>query len=326
MFGDAAPFTMGVSTLTGAAAAAYYDGDRADARFNDPVNVAWGPDGKLYIADFNNGRIRVTDTDGNTTTVFQKNNFIRPFGLLFLPDGTLLVSTDNDQTGANNLMSGTLWKIDVGAKTGAVFANAIGRPRGLALLPSGLVAMADEFHHVVRTIDPTTGAITDLAGTWDQAGNVDATGAAARFSTPYGIATRPDGTLVVADYDNNRVRVVTTSGEVSTLTGNTAGFADGAMNAAQFKNPQAIVSDASGNLFVTDMSNYRIREITADGVTTIAGDGTPGFVDSNDSQSAELFGLEGLSLDKAGTVLYFADGDRGTPAPYNRIRQVQLSQ
>jgi DNA-binding beta-propeller fold protein YncE len=323
-FGDAAPFTNGVSTLSGAAAAAYFDGDRADARFNDPVNAAWGPDGKLYIADFNNSKIRVSDTGGNTTTLINQKNFIRPYGLLFLPDGTLFVETDNDATGANNLMSGTLWKIPPGATTAEEFAADIGRPRGLALLPSGLVAMSDEFHHVIRTIDPTSGKIDTLAGTWDQAGMVDATGAAARFSTPYGIAARPDGTLVVCDFDNSRLRVVTEAGEVSTLTGGAAGFADGAMADAHFKNPQAIASDASGNLYVTDMMNYRIREISGDTVSTIAGDGTAGFEDSDTATDAQLFGLEGITLKKDASVIYFTDGDRGTAAPYNRIRQVKL--
>ncbi len=321
---DAAPFTNGVSTLTGASEAGYWDGDRASARFNDPVNTAWGPDGRLYIADFNNSKIRTSDTLGNTTTLVAQNNFIRPYGLLFLPDGTLLVETDVDPTGAENLQSGTLWKIDTATRAATVFAADIGRPRGLALLQNGLVAMSDEFHHTIRTIDPDSADIVVLAGLQDLAGSTDGIGANARFSTPYGLAVLPDGTLVVCDYGNSRLRTVSMDGSVTTLSGKAAGYADGATNVAQWSSPQAITVDAAGDLFVTDTGNYRIREISNHTVTTIAGDGTAGFLDASDPTSAQLYGLEGLSLKKDDSVLYFADGNRGEILPYNRVRQVQL--
>ena len=321
---DAAPFTSGTSTLAGAAEAQYVDGDRATARFSDPVNVAWGPDAKLYVADFDNSKIRVVDNAGNVTTVIDQKSFIRPYGLLFLADGTLIVSTDNDKDGNHTLMSGSVWKVDLHAGTATILANAIGRPRGLAELADGRVALSDEFHHVIRTLDVSTGAIADLAGTWDAKGMVDAVGAAARFSAPYGMIVRADGKLVVCDYDNSRLRLVAMDGTVTTLAGSVAGFADGAMAAAQFNHPQAIITDAAGELFVTDMDNFRIRKVSADTVETLAGDGTPGYLDADDSQTAELYGLEGIALNKAATLLYVADGNRGTAVPYNRIRQVKL--
>ncbi len=321
---DAAPFTQGVSTLTGAAEAAYWDGDRASARFDDPVNAIWGPDGRLYVADFNNSKIRVVDTLGTTDTIVAQNNFIRPYGLVFLGDGTLVVETDVDPTGADNLQSGTLWTVDLAAHTATVLAADLGRPRGLALLPSGLVAMADEFHHTIRTLDPSSGDIVVIAGLADLAGTADGVGANARFSTPYGLAVRPDGSLVVCDFGNSRLRVVALDGTVTTLVGGAPGFRDGAAGTAQFDQPQAITSNAAGDLFVTDTGNLRIRMLSGSEVTTIAGDGTSGYLDAADPTAASLYGLEGVTLNKAGSVVYFTDGSRGTLAPYNRVRQVQL--
>src|SRR5262245_26315539 len=90
-FGDAAPFTKGVSTLAGAAEAGFVDGDRSVARFNNPVNVAVGPDGRIFVADFDNGKLRVVTPDGTTSTLISTENFRRPFGLAFAGD-TLFVT------------------------------------------------------------------------------------------------------------------------------------------------------------------------------------------------------------------------------------------
>jgi len=90
--------TSGVSTLAGYAQPGYLDGNRNVNLFNNPTNVAYGPDGKLYVADFDNGKIRVVDMDGNATTLISKDTFSRPFGLAFV-GGTLYAGTDNDSNG-----------------------------------------------------------------------------------------------------------------------------------------------------------------------------------------------------------------------------------
>jgi DNA-binding beta-propeller fold protein YncE len=317
------PFTQGTSTLAGAAHAGYVDGARSVARFANPVNVAYR-DGRIYVADFDNNKIRVIDTVSyETTTLIAQPSFQRPFGLAFAADGTLYVSTDNDQNGGHSQMSGSVWRIAPDAHTATLVAAAIGRPRGLAVLSDGRVAVSDYAHQVIELLDPGTGAVTPLAGAWDQPGMVDDTATAARFTTPYGIAVRGDGALVVADFDNHRVRLVTLAGVTSTLAGAGApGFADGAPGTAMFHRPQAIAAAANGDLFVTDTENFRIRRITADAVQTIAGDGTAGYRDSDDPLTCELFGLEGLAVAPDGSMVYIADGSRGEAMPYNRIRQI----
>lgn len=322
--GDA-PFTNGVSTLSGAATAGYIDGARKDAQFSNPVNVAYR-DGIVYVADFDNGKLRTIDaTTHITRTLVAQQNFKRPFGMAFAPSGMLYVSTDNDQSGNHTLMSGSIWRVDIDAGTAVVLANGIGRPRGLAVLPDGRIAAADYLHHVIELVDPHTGQVTTIAGAWDARGMVDGAGAAARFSSPYSLAVRADGKLIVTDFDNNRIRVVGVDGATATLSGaSDAGFVDGTMAAARFSHPQGIVVAASGAVFLTDLGNFRVRRIVGDRVDTIAGNGTGGHVDSDDRLASELYGLEGLAVTGDGTMLYVADGNRGDNVPYNRIRQVKL--
>ncbi len=318
------PFTNGVSTLSGNAATGYVDGSRKDARFSDPVNVAYRG-GQLYVADFDNGKLRVIDVDSHdTSTVISAQGFARPFGLAFAGDGTLYVSTDNDSSGNHTDMSGSIWKVDVEAKTATVLSNAIGRPRGLAVLPDGRLAVADHLHHVIELVDTTSGAATIIAGTWDVAGMVDGSGATAKFSSPYSVAVRADGTLLVTDFDNNRVRVVTLAGATSTLVGAAAGFVDGAMSAALFSHPQGLALAANGDIYVSDLDNFRVRRIVGNTVETIAGDGKAGHIDNDNPLASEIYGLEGIAFDPDNSMVYVADGNRGEVEPYNYIRQIKL--
>lgn len=323
----APPFTLGVSTLAGAAEPGLVDGNRDVARFSDPVNVVRAENGTVYVADFDNHRVRAIDRAGNVRTVLRQSGFQRPFGLALAEGDTLFASTDNDPQGGHSEMSGTVWRIDLAGRVASPIAASIGRPRGLAVLPDGRLAIADNFHHVVRVLDPVTRVVTTIAGTWDQAGFVDDTGAAARFSRPYGIAVRPDGNLVVADHDNHRLRlVIVATGAVSTLAGTgVAGFHDGELASAQFGHPQAVAIDSAGDIYVTDLDNFRIRRIHGTVVDTIAGNGTGGYLDSDDRLASQIYGLEGVAVSPDGLTVYLADGSRGEQVPYHRVRVIDMT-
>lgn len=328
--GSRPPVTdSGVSTLAGWNNPGYQDGDRQKNLFNNPVNVAFGPDNKVYVADFDNGKIRVVDMNGNAATVVAKQGFARPFGLAFVGN-TLYVSTDRDPQGnggLNDLMSGTIWKVDIVAKTATPVATRIGRPRALCALSDGRLAVGDYTHHVLQILDPASGNLTPLAGQWDSKGFADGAGASAMFSTPYACAQRSDGKIVVTDWDNNRIRLVGLDGSVETIAGSdVAGFGDGAMGGAKFNHPQGLAKAASGEMFITDIDNYRIRKISADGssIATIAGNGTPGAKDSESALEAQFYGLEGLSVSPDGDIIVVADGTRGEDVQYNRIRIIKL--
>jgi len=319
------PFTNGVSTLAGSANAGFADGARKVALFSNPVNVAFH-NGTVYVADFDNSKLRAIDaTTHVTTTVISQQGFQRPFGMAFAPDGTFYVSTDNGPTGAHDPMSGSIWKIDVQGKKATLVATAIGRPRGMAVLSDGRIAVADYMHHVVEIVTPATGKATVIAGSFDAPGMVDGAGAAARFSTPYYVAVRSDGKLVVTDFDNNRIRLVGLDGTTTTLGGAAqAGFVDGSMASARFSHPQALSAAANGDIYLTDLDNFRVRKISGDQITTVAGNGMGGAVDNDDPLMSELYGLEGLSVVPDGSMLYVADGNRGEEVPFNRVRQVKL--
>ncbi|CAN5749997.1 hypothetical protein BH11MYX2_BH11MYX2_13200 [soil metagenome] len=322
---DAPPFTNGVSTLTGRAEAGYVDGDRGVAKLNNPTNVAYR-DGMLYVADFDNDKVRVVDAQtGETETLIDQENFSRPFGLVFGPDGTFYVATDNNSTGGHDGSSGTIWKVDIAGHSADIVAENIGRARGMVVLADKRIVYTDYQANTVSVLDSATKTVNEIAGSRGQAAFADGVGSAARFNTPYGIVQRADGKLLVADQLNNRIRIVGLDGSVSTLLGGDAGFADGASASAKLNLPQGMVTTSSGDIYLTDLGNYRVRHLKTDGsLETVVGNGTAGYVDSDDRLSAELYGLEGLSITSDGTMLFLADGGRGESVPYNRVRSVKM--
>lgn len=323
------PMTNGVSTLAGYSNPGYQDGNRQVNLFNNPVNVLFGPDGKLYVADFDNSKLRVIDMEGSATTLIAKSNFSRPFGMVFVGN-TLYVSTDrdgagqHDPIGSTQQMYGTIWRVDIAARTATVVVERIGRPRSLAALNDGRIAVADYAHHVIQILDPTSGTLTPLAGTWNLTGATDGVGAEARFDTPYGIVQRADGKLVVADHKNHRLRLVGLDGTVTTLAGSSAGYADGSGTSVKLNGPQGLAKAENGDIYITDINNYRIRKLSGTAVTTVSGDGVAGYKDDDNKAVAQFYGLEGLSVKPDATLVFVADGTRGEDVPYNRIRMIKM--
>lgn len=131
----------------------------------------------------------------------------------------------------------------------------------------------------IRKITPD-GVVSTLAGS-GVAGFADGAGNAAQFASPYGIAVNSAGQIYVTDRDNRRVREITPGGVVSTLAGaSSPGFADGAGSNARFSYPRGIAVDTSGQIYVADSNNSRIRKITPSGVvSTLAGGASSGFAD-----------------------------------------------
>jgi DNA-binding beta-propeller fold protein YncE len=316
------PLTTGVSTLAGWAEAGDVDGPRDQNLFHNPVGIAIGPGGGLLVADFDNNKIRMVDPAGTASTLFAGPGFARPFALA-VDGASLFVATDNDPAGGHDAMSGTLWKIDLGSHAATVIAARIGRPRGLVALHDGRLAIADYTHHVVELVELSTGQVSVLAGAWDQPGFGDATGAIARFDLPYGIALRGDGSLVVADQGNRRIRAIQPDGEVTTLAGDGSVPVAGA--ATSFDHPQGLAITAAGDLYITDVGSARILRLRAGLVESVAGDGVHGYRDADDPGAAEFHGLEGVAVTSDGTLVVVADGTGGEDVPFNRVRTIALS-
>jgi sugar lactone lactonase YvrE len=149
--------------------------------------------------------------------------------------------------------------------------------------------------------------VTTLAGDGTPAFRDAAQPAQAGFSDPFGVAVATDGTIYVADAgESNRIRKITPDGRVTTLAGGSEGFSDGVGPAASFNTPSGLALTPDGDLILADTGNNQIRKITAQGqVSTIAGDGTAGYIDGPAAQ-ARFNGPIGVAVDSQGSV-YVAD-------------------
>jgi len=154
--------------------------------------------------------------------------------------------------------------------------------------------------------------ITTIAGNgiWSYGGdNGQAT--AAKLKTPSEVTLDAVGNIYIADYDNNRIRKINSLGIISTIAGTgTAGFSGdgGQATAAKLHQPEHIAFDASGNMYIADTGNERVRKVSTTGViTTIAGNGGTGFNgDGMPATAAQLYSPEEVALDASGNV-YIAD-------------------
>jgi sugar lactone lactonase YvrE len=175
------------------------------------------------------------------------------------------------------------------------------------------VYVCDGGNNTIRQVELATGFVSTIAGSADNSGSADGTGAEARFNNPNSIAT--DGiNLYVTDVRNDTIRqVVIATGVVTTLAGSpgNAGSTDGSGTAARFNNPNGIAL-AGGNLYVADTSNNTIRKIVIASaeVTTLAG--SAGSAGSSDGSgfAARFNSPRGISLE--GSDLYVTDSGNNT--------------
>ncbi|MGW5118232.1 NHL domain-containing protein [Streptomyces noursei] len=135
--------------------------------------------------------------------------------------------------------------------------------------------------------------------------------ASAQLNNPYGVVVDSTGALYVSEYNNHRVRKITTDGKISTVAGtDTKGFGGdcGPAASAQLNRPRGVAVDSAGTVYIADSDNHRVRKITADGkVCTVAGTGTKGFSgDGGPATAAQLDGPYGVAVDSTGT-LYVAE-------------------
>ncbi len=192
--------------------------------------------------------------------------------------------------------------------SGPATAAEISIPGGVAVDKHNNVYFCDYDNHVVRKVDGS-GIITTIAGTPGVAGFLGDGGpaSAAKFNYPLGITVDSLGNLFVADQHNNRIRMISATGTISTVVGTgTSGFSGdlGPATAADISLPNYVRMDSVGNLYITDNGHHRIRKVDAFGIiNTIAGNGTLGSSgDGGPATAAELNYPGGIAIDRQGNI------------------------
>jgi sugar lactone lactonase YvrE len=310
-----------VSTLAGTPVrAGATDGDVSLALFSMPQGLAVGPDGVIYVADTGNHTIRKISPEGLVTTLAGQagvagkadgpigGTFNAPTALAVDGTGNIYVADTGNHTirvvspqGVVRTLSGKAGVSGsaVGAGTDARFDT----PTGIALDGSGNAYVADSKNHVIRKVQ-LDGTTTTFIGIPNVVGSNDNQFGTPRFSSPQGVAFSPAG-LVVADTGNGTIRVVTSSGQVSTIAG-LAGFfgtTDGQSFNARFNGSVALAVDAFGAAYISDQASQTIRKVTAAGnVTTPVGNlGHEGT--RLGALPAGLFRPHGLAMTAQGDLL-----------------------
>jgi len=254
-------------TVAGSGTGASVDGSGSAAQFYRPLGVALSPDEKtLYVVDSSGNKIR------KVTLASQEVATLAGSGTYGFADG-------------------------VGA------AARFSSPSGIAVDKSGAIFVADCNNQRIRKILPD-GTVSTYAGSGSY-GFQDGSAATARFWCPSGIAVDDTGAVYVADSNNHRVRKISVEGNVTTVAGaGTAGYANGAALSALLNRPKGLVVDKSGNVYISDSSNNRIRKLSADGqVTTVVGDGTAGNIDGI-GEAARISSPQSLTIDASGSIIF----------------------
>jgi streptogramin lyase len=285
-----------------------------------PTGLTYDTTGNLYFADANRHQIFEATLAGTLITI--------------AGTGTQGYSGDNGPANAAQLNSpqaitigsdGTLYIADTGnnvvralSTTGIIttFATGFDTPNAIAIDATGALLITDSANHRIRRISQQ-GTATTIAGNRTQgfAGD-NALATAAELDTPSGIAVATDGRIFIADTHNHRIRVISTSGVITTFAGaGTAGYSgdNAAATSARLSSPRGLTITPTSALLIADANNQRIRSISPQGIiTTLAGDAFQGTTtDGTSAIAAALNTPRALAITSFGYPA-FADADNHT--------------
>jgi uncharacterized protein (TIGR03437 family) len=337
-FGQAPKFT--ISTVAGMGTSGFTgDGGQATAaNLAFPAGLAFDSSGNMYIADAFNSRIRKVATDGTITTfagtgdfgnfgdtnVATKAGMNRPYGVAVDKAGNVYIADAYNgsirKVAASGGTMGTLAGTGVEGFSGdgsAATGATLDTPTALVLDSAGNLYIADTKNNRIRKVG-TDGKITTVAGTGNASSSGDGGPAiSAALDTPEGLALDSSGNLYVADTASHRVRKISRDGTINTVAGNGNGGQQGdggpATQASLYYPKGLVVDPLSGNLYIADWLNSRVRVVTPDGnIYTAAGNGAYSYYgDGGPATSAALRFPWGLAVDSAGKV-YVADDENSS--------------
>ncbi|HEX7844889.1 MAG TPA: hypothetical protein VF476_03750 [Chitinophagaceae bacterium] len=261
-----------VTTLAGGPGPGYLDGTGPAAGFAQLAGVVCDAQGNLYVAETSGHVIRKITPAGVVTTF----------------------------AGVRN---------NAGYRDGPAASAQFNIPVGITIDATGNLYISEKGNHRIRKIDPG-GQVTTIAGN-GTSGYANGNGTSAKFNEPLDLTIDATGNLYVVDYKNYRIRKIDPAGQVTTVAGDgTSGFADGNALSAKFGSSiGGMAVDASGNIYVADGNNYRIRKITPAGiVSTFAGSNTWSYTDGPIASAAFIRPMD-IVIDNDQNLIVI-DGDR----------------
>lgn len=272
-----------VQTIAGNGQKGYLNGNGTNSSFKKLSGLALDAAGNVYVADQENHRIRKIDIQGNVSDY-----------------------AGNGEKGYQD-----------GYRMNAKFNS----PMGITIDKEGNIYIAEYDGNYVRKISKD-GNVSTLAGN-GTIGNRDGKGSEARFSGCTDIAVDQNGNLYVTDFNNNTIRKVTQTGEVTTYAGGNKGYQDGLKNEAKFNGPIGLDIDPYGNLFIADYNNLRVRKLSREGrVTTLAGSDQVGLQEGPGNQ-VSFRAPQDVVVDQSGNV-YVSDLENNLIKRINKDGNVSI--
>jgi len=336
-----------ITTCVGGGSSLGDGGLASNAMLGNPYGITFDKLGNFYIVDKGASRVRKVNTFGIISTIagtgvagFSGDTHHADSAQINLPSAICIdiarniYISDNSNTrirkinttGIISTFAGNGGVGDAGDGGPATAAN-INVVTGLAADTIGNIYIADTSNNVIRKVD-TFGIITTVAGRYGSIGFAGDNGPAtsAKLNGPTGIAFDHAGNYYVADYFNNRIRKVNTSGIITTVGGcnfsSPSGYKGdgGPAISALLANPLGLCYDTAHNIYIADAGNHCVRQINTSGIiSTVAGDDTSGYNgDSSLATHARLANPVSVAADKKGN-LFVCDGAK------NVIRKVDAA-
>ncbi len=317
------------------------DGNAAtSAALKNPEKLAIDASGNIYIADGLNNRIRKVNANGIITTVAGNGNasfsgdggpakaagLNNPAGVAIDANGNIYIADTYNhrirKVNKNGIIS-TIAGNGTPGYTGdgvAATATELSFPQQVAVDATGNLYISDFSNQRIRRVGKN-GIISTVAGNggYGNSGNGGlATNAA--IDSPGDLALDASGNMYITEPYEGYVRKITAAGIISTIAGTGPSYSyggdGGAATAAALNVPWGVTVDATGNVYIADASNQRIRKINTTGIiSTVAGGGSSGLGDGGQATTAMLHLPTGVALDAAGNIYIVDEND-------NRIRKV----
>jgi trimeric autotransporter adhesin len=303
-------------------------GPALKAELHTPEDVAVDSSGNVYITDSANAVIRKVTTDGkinfiagNVSTTTGPSigysgdggpanvaGLVTPYALVLDSTGQIFFAENGDSRIRKIDTKGIITTIAGTGTAGFAGDGSSGTkallafPTGVAVDSSGNIFIADSVNRRIRKLT-SGGTISTVAGNGNYSYSGDGGQAiSAQLNAAQAVAIDASGNLYIADTVNNAIRKVTPAGFITTIAGNGTSGSGGdgsAATGATLNGPQGVAVDSSGNVYISDTGNARVRKITNGTINTIAGNGTPG-------SGSQLNIPAGLAVDSASN-LYIAD-------------------